>query len=143
MKKIIIIILLAFIAAMMLTCGAQLSHATTTQRTNAFGAVIGNIDPNMSLLGSIVSGQLVADQDGRNATAIRIHPKGMYALFDESIAFCGDQTDKLSTPMGNILQGDLVFTYRRQASRLVDGVPCFELRSVYPIQEKKEYENGK
>lgn len=130
--------LLCFIMALMLSCGAMLSHGreVSTPRPNGLGVVIPTINPNTSLIGSIVNGTFIHDKDGRTATAVTIHPKGMYSLFDEGIAFCGDQADNLSTPDGHILQGILVFTYRRQASRLVDGVPCFELRSVYDIVER-------
>lgn len=137
-QKIAVGFVLAVFVSLMLTCGAELSHGTTTDQPNSLGVVISNINPNTSLVGSIVDGQIVADKDGREATAIRIHPIGMYALYDQTIAFCGDQTVKLTKPDGRVIQGDIVFIYRRQAARLIDGIPCFELKSAFPVLTDKE-----
>lgn len=130
------IILLATLAALMISCGVALCHATEAQeRPNGLGVVIDHSNPNVSLVGSIVAGHMVSDADGREGTAIRIHPRGMYSLFDETVTFCGDESARMMTPGGNLLQGWLVFTYKRASPRLISGIPCFELRSVDKIQE--------
>ena len=111
------------------------SRAATTAapRKNAFGAVTPTIDPNITLIGNILSGELKQDADGRLATNLRVHPKYTYGLFDESILFCGDESARLSEADGAIIQSDLAFTYHRSASRLINGVPCYTLVGVDKI----------
>ena len=140
-KKFAAAAIIGFIAAVLLFCVAMtlVSDATTTKpRKNSLGAVINDIDPNMAIVGSIIDGNIHQDADGRQGTTIRIHPKAMYALFDESIMFCGDRSDVLTTPDSAILSGNYAFTYRRQASRLIDGVACHELVGVDKIVEEKK-----
>lgn len=138
-SQIAAIILLSTLIALMLSCGAALCHAEGVQeRPNGLGAVIDHVDPNVSLVGSLVAGQAIEDNDGREGTVVRIHPLGMYSLFDEAITFCGDEKDKITkTGTNDLLVGNYAFTYRRAASRLINGVPCFALRSVYPIVEPR------
>jgi hypothetical protein len=107
---------------------AGLAHSTTTV-TNSLGAIISDIDPNVALVGTVMSGEVIEDADGREATNVRIHPKYMYALFDEAILFCGYEGERL-TENGAMLAGPHTFTYRRAASRLIQGVPCHELVGV-------------
>jgi hypothetical protein len=121
----------------MLSCGVALCHAEGAQeRPATLGVVIDHIDPNVSLVGSVVAGQMVADEDGRQGTAVRIHPKAMYALFDETVTFCGDESARVSRADGTLISGNYAFTYRRAAARLIKGVPCFELRSVDKLEAK-------
>ena len=127
-----------------MVCISILAHCSDTTKQcmlpegcNSLGVVISNVDPNVSLVGSIVSGEMHQDKDGRVGTSVRVHPKAMYALWDESILFCGDESERLSTPDGNLLIGNYAFTYRRAASRLIDGVACHELVAVDKIVEDK------
>ncbi len=136
-KTVAAIVLLSVLAALMISCGAALCRADAPEtHPTPLGVLVDHSNPNVSLVGSIVAGQMVADADGREGTEVRVHPRGMYALFDETVVFCGDQRDKLTTPDGYTIVGNLVFTYRRAASRLINGVPCFTLRSVDKIEEK-------
>lgn len=139
--KVIAGFFLAVIISLMLTCGAELSHGATIEEEmpRVIRELVQQENPNTSLVGNIIAGAIVFDEDGRAGTALRIHPKGMYALYDQTVTFCGDQTTEVATPDGRILTNDLVFTYRRAASRLIDGIPCFDLRSVYPILERRTF----
>ncbi len=125
-------------ALMFLLFGAMVHCTTTTLHTNSFGAVIEDTDLNTAIVGSIVSGEIIEDQDGREGTSIRIHPKEMYAMFDEGIVFCGDEKEHVAQADGSLLVGNYAFIYRRAAPRLINGIPCFELRAVYKIVEPKE-----
>jgi hypothetical protein len=90
MTKSFVWIAIFLILAIMASCGVALTHAKTTSgHPNSLGVVVGEINPNTSLVASIIGGLFVHDRDGRTATALRVHPKGMYALFDEMILFCG------------------------------------------------------
>jgi len=130
-------ILAAFIS-LMLTCGAELSHGTTTTKPNSLGVVIDQTNPNAAVAGTILEAGVGADKDGREATIIRFHPIGTYGLLDQSIVFCGDQSELITSDNGNAIPGDLVFIYRRQAARLIDNVPCYELKSVSRIMPDKK-----
>jgi hypothetical protein len=138
LQKLAVGFVLAVFLSLLLTCGAELSHGSTSNHSNSLGIVISHTNPNTSVVGTILDGAIVADKDGREGTVLRIHPLGMYGLYDESITFCGDQTGAVSRPDGRILPGDLVFIYRRQAARLIDNVPCFELKSVSRIAPDKK-----
>ena len=111
--------------------------ATTTAHRNSLGVVISDVDPNTAIVGSILEGTINTDKDGRMGISVRIHPKASYTLFDESLMFCGDESDRLSDENGNILNGNYAFTYHRAASRLILGVPCHALVSVDKIVETK------
>jgi hypothetical protein len=131
------LVIIALAIAFFILAVSSLGNATTTKpRENGLGVVISNIDPNDALVGSIVSGELHQDKDGRLGTSIRVHPKATYAMFDEAILFCGDESGALSLPDGTILKGNYAFTYRRAASRVIDGVSCHALISVDKLEVK-------
>jgi hypothetical protein len=112
------------------------AHCTTTSKSNGLGVVLNDIDPNISLIGTIMSGDIIQDDDGREGTNIRVHPKYTYGLFDESVLFCGFEGDRLSED-NKMLAGNRIFTYRRAASRLIRGVPCHQLIGVDKVIERK------
>jgi hypothetical protein len=116
---------------------ASFAHCTRTSHETSFGAVINDIDPNVAIVASVVSGEIHTEENGQANTNLRIHPRFMYGLFDESILFCGNEVGRVTNPDGRILQGFYAFTYRRTALRLVDGVPCFRLVSVDKLVEAK------
>jgi hypothetical protein len=60
---------------------------------------------------------------------IRFQPTGTYALYDESILFCGLPVDMFRNA-GNVI----VLTYKRQASHLVGGVGCHDLVHVNEVK---------
>ena len=139
-KKVACGTLIGFIVLLIIffVCMTILGHATTTKpRENSLGVVISDVDPNTAIVGSILEGTINTDKDGRMGISVRIHPKASYTLFDESLMFCGDESDRLSDENGNILNGNYAFTYHRAASRLILGVPCHALVSVDKIVETK------
>ena len=71
-------------------------------------------------VGSILD---VANVDGN--LSIRFSPLGTYALYDEQILLCGFPSDKFEG-----VTEPFVLTYKRQASRLVNGIGCHELLRV-------------
>ncbi len=117
-------------------CFVNLARGTTTKNQNSLGVVISPINPNIAIVGSLVSGEMVEDADGRQGTSIRIHPVDVYSFYDEGIVFCGDESARVTND-GHLLKGDLVFIYRREAPRLIEGVPCFTLRAVYKADQLK------
>jgi hypothetical protein len=130
-RQIVVAFLLGLIGLMIFACGAELGHADTTDALpRVVRELVAQENPNMAIVGNILAGELVFAEDGRAGTALRIHPKGMYGLFDTTITFCGDVSSQVAASDGALTQGDLVFLYKRQAGRLINGVPCFELRSV-------------
>lgn len=135
-NKIIVGFLFILIASLMLSCGAKIAHGEVTERRVGLGAVVETGNPNTSVVGSLISGEVVTDRDGREATALRIHPRSVYAFYDEGLIFCGDQTARLSSKDGRLIQGDLAFTYRRQAARMIDGMPCFELKAIDQVTRR-------
>ena len=139
MEKLGALFMLAMLLAMMLTCGAQLSRgATQTHEVASLGITLNDIDPDQTMTGSLVAGEIVADSDGRLGTEIEVHPMFRYALYNETVTFCGNESQKLTVEgTTRFLPGNLLFIYRRAASRLINGVPCFQLRGVYRIVEPK------
>ena len=145
MKKMAAGIVLMLLGLLMVLAGLTLAHgAVTKTRPNSLGVVIPMENPNTSIVGEIVGGDLKSDADGRIAVNLRIHPLKTYNLFDVSIMLCGKETiygeqdiiDQLTIPDGDkyyFFMGYYVFTYKRVASRLMDGVPCHEFVDVNKI----------
>jgi hypothetical protein len=137
MKKMVAGIILMLLGLLMVLAGLSLDvHGATTKHQNSLGAVISDINPVISLVGSEVDGQFLQASDGRMGTLVRIHPKATYALFDQSVLFCGDEADRLAEPTGALLKGWYAFTYKRQAARLIDGIACYSLVSVDKLEQK-------
>ncbi len=127
--------LLSVVITAMISCGVQLCHGETTGPEKSVASLTVKENPNVALVGSLISGTGLRDDDGRVATAIRIHPPAMYALYDEGIVFCGDESARVTENDGRSLRrGTLVFIYRRAAARLILGVPCYELKAVLEIK---------
>ena len=118
----------------------QLHAATTStqKKSNAFGAVISDINPNVTLVGSIRDASGHRDADGRLGITLRIHPKYTYAMFDESITFCDNDVIKSAIEQGRLKTTDQAFTYHRAASRLIDGVPCHALVAIDDVGKKAQ-----
>jgi hypothetical protein len=124
--------MLLLVAGIVIAGTLMLAHCTTTV-TNSLGAVISDIDPNVSLVASLLGGEVHEDRDGREGFNLRLHPLYMYGLFDESVMFCGDVRSMLEGKKAAFQ----VYTYRRAASRLIDGIPCHALVGVDDIVKKK------
>lgn len=117
------LLLIAGVAAVLLF--ASLGHCTVTTKSATPERVV-RTDPNVILVGTIKDGNIIEDENGNQGTNLRIQSAGHY---DQSVMFCGYEGDRV-TENYHVIQDDLIFTYRRAASRLVNGVPCFELISV-------------
>ena len=136
MKKIVAAFAILALIFLMLAAGSILAHGATAGRhQNSLGVVISDVNPVITLVGKEISAQYVTAEDGRIGTEFRIHPKATYALFDASITFCGDERDKMTND-GSLLKGWYAFTYKRQAARLIQGVPCYSLVSVDRLEKQ-------
>jgi hypothetical protein len=100
---------------------------------NSIGAVPYQENPYMYTAGAVVSGKVL---DNDSATILRIQPAYTYALYDESLVLCGDQSDRL-----NGKSDFMVLTYERISHRLVDGIGCHNLVGVNEIKTKRLGEN--
>lgn len=135
MKKVVgwfIIVGLLFLCLAGLLIGTG-HAATTSSRHNAFGAATISVDPNVTLVASLLGGEVHRDSDGREGFNLRLHPKYTYGLFDESIMFCGDVRGLLDDHTSTFQ----AYTYRRAASRLIDGIPCHALMGVDDVKNEK------
>jgi hypothetical protein len=136
MKKVVCILC---IIAILFLCLAGLfigtGHAATTssKKKNAFGAVTITSDPNVTLVASLLGGEVHMDNDGRLGYNLRLHPRHTYGLFDESVMFCGDVRGMLENKSTTFL----AYTYRKAASRLIDGVPCHQLIGIDEVPNER------
>jgi len=110
---------------------ATAAHCRTANQQNSFGAVISDDNPNIYMFGSVVGGAVVQCGKGY-CTNVTFNPHLTSTLHTESVLFCGDAADTF-----NGLRGPLVVTYRRQASRQINGIGCHNLETVYAIQETR------
>lgn len=121
------IALILFVLAVFFGIFTAFAHAaTTSKRGNALGVVVSDVDPNMTIVATLIAGEPHYDRDGRVGVNLRLHPKYTYGLFDTSIMFCGDIVGMFDNRQTQYQ----ALTYRREASRLIDGIPCHELKGV-------------
>lgn len=133
-----IAIYFAFLAILFLClCGLFIAtgHAATTssKKSNAFGAQTITVDPNVTLVASLLGGEVHRDGDGRLGYNLRLHPKYTFGLFDESVMFCGDVRGMLENKSTTFL----AYTYRKAASRLIDSVPCHQLIGIDEVKDER------
>lgn len=107
--------------------------ATTSSKKNSLGAVTITSDPNVTLVASLLGGEVHRDDDGRLGYNLRLHPKYTYGLFDESVMFCGDVRGMLENKSTTFL----AYTYRKAASRLIDSVPCHQLIGIDEVPNER------
>ena len=119
-----IVVLLAFIIGFLVS----FARADVHNRVNATGAVIEYSNPNSYLYGSVIDGNMLHDEHGAY-TNVRFSPFHTFALYDETILFCGDQAAKF-------FEGPMVVTYRTRASRMHEGVACHDLISVNRVEDE-------
>ena len=98
-------------------------------RRNSLGVLESYRNTNTYLFALPVDGKVL---DG-HFTNIRFKPYAAPILYDESILFCGDVTEKFQGKLG-----PLVVTYRTQASGKYEGVGCHELLSVFQVVAPQE-----
>ena len=120
--------LIAILAALMLTCGAELSHGATTQpRPNSLGLSQSYRSPMTYMVGSIEHVDSFSE-----ATNIVFKPFGASMLDTETILFCGNVEKDLE---GGTNQTLFVFTYRANASRMYHGVACHEVYRILQLAD--------
>lgn len=128
MKKVaswFIIFALAFLSlfAVLIATG----HADVlVNRPNSLGISETYTNPNSYLMA--VPLEATALEDGKYFN-IRFAPYNTYALYDESVLFCGDVTPKFEGK-----NGVLVITYETRAHSMYKGIACHELVSVFEVK---------
>ena len=110
-----------FVAALLIVTG---SASTAKVRSNSLGAPQFFDNPYTYLFGLPIEGKYV---DGN--LNLRVQPYATAELFDESVLFCGDVAVAFEGR-----KGPLVITYRTQAGRMVQGIGCHELVSVFEVK---------
>lgn len=119
-RKLIGGFLLSFIIALMLTCGAELSHGTTQPRPNSLGVFQTYNSPYSYMIGAPVRVNLY-QYDGRYFTNVEFKALGASMLNTVPILFCGNALDQFG-------DGRLrAVTYRTQAARSFRGIGCHEI----------------
>lgn len=112
---------------------AAISTASKKQPGNGLGFIEENTNPYAYMFASIHDVAII----GREAaTNIEFSPAHTSLLHNEWVLFCGNRVEAFTSDGNSILRGPLVVTYRRKASRVVEGVPCYDLVSVDTVKEK-------
>ena len=108
------------------------AHCTTVasqkNRSNAFGAVIYQRNPNSYLAGSVTE---VFDIENEKGLVVRVQPISTYAQFTDDILFCGFPVDMLQGK-----ENPMVLVWETTAHRTVNGVGCHRLVSVQEIKSR-------
>lgn len=115
--------ILGFVLALivvLLFVGAGFAHGATTSKQNVLGSVSYTSNPLMYNAGSVAEAKNI---DGN--LSLRFKPIGTYSLYDENVLLCGLPMEKF-----NGIHEPFLLTYRRQASRLVQGIGCHDLVRV-------------
>lgn len=135
-KLTVAVVILFWAMVFYVSCGK--AHArTTSMQPNATGALVYTENPFTYVVGEIIGGDVVVSGNDI-AISVRLHPYGTYMLFDQSVLFCGRESALFLLDGTNRLKpGWLAFTYRRAASRTVEGVGCHTLMAVDPLKEKQ------
>jgi len=109
-------------AALLFLAIAPFSHCRTSAppRDNAFGALIYQDNPNQYLMVQVRSGKIFT-RGKRIYTNLSVAPTNTYGLFNQSVTFCGDQSD-----MFDGKNGVLVLTY----SKVMHETDCYDLYRV-------------
>lgn len=105
----------------------RLYGESTKHISNGLGVPEYTSNPWSYILALPLDGEVL---DGKY-TNVRISPYGTPELFDQSLLFCGDVTENLTGK-----EGPMVFVYRTQASRVYQGVACYELKAIFEVPTK-------
>jgi hypothetical protein len=97
----------------------------TKNRPNSLGADQIYENHNAYLFAVPIAGSVM---DG--ATSIRFQPYNTMSLYEESVLFCGDVTEKFENK-----EGPMVITYDRVAHRKFRGIACHDLVSVFEVHD--------
>ena len=108
---------------------ANTAHCSTTKpQVNSLGVLQYNDNP--LIYEAVQTIAEVTEVDGN--MNLRVKPVGTYMLYDEIIMLCGLPIDKFSG-----VDEPFVMTYKRQATRMAEGVACHELIRVDGIKMNK------
>jgi hypothetical protein len=120
--------LILFAVTVVLILASSMAHCTTSApRPNSLGLDQVYTNPNTYLLA--VPLEAVALEDGKYVT-IRFAPYNTYALYDESILFCGvDSVRKFEGKSGVV-----VVIYETRAHTMYRGLGCHELVNVFEVK---------
>lgn len=112
-----------------------LYSGTVDRHQNSLGAVISDYNPWVYDLGALRTGSVFyCDQRKEEAcTSIVFSPFGVDTLSTEQLLFCGDQSDEFKNK-----KAPIVLVYRRQGSRVYDGIACHNLLKVFEVSFPKE-----
>ena len=113
-------LLLAFLTALMLTCGAELSHGATQPRPNSLGILQTYTSPWSYMVGAPVRASLYQHGD-RYYTNVEFKALGASMLNTVPILFCGNQLSAFGD--GRVR----AVTYRTEASRRFQGIGCHDI----------------
>jgi len=114
---------------------SALAHCSVHGGTQNSIAEISDLNPYIYVVGTIQNGDVRADKNGNGATDIHIHPLYTPMLYEQYLSFCGDRRDLVTTNDGSTIRpGNLVFIYKRAASRFVDGVACHDLTTIEELK---------
>ena|ERR1700674_4225229 len=109
--------------SLMLIWAIKGDTTTTKHHENSIGIPMYQDNPNQYLMGYVSAG-ILAHENGRDFTVLEVRPTNTYAMFSQSIAFCGyltqEQVDKISD------RSVVVFTY----SKVMHSRDCFDLFRV-------------
>ena len=126
MKKAVVALLilaltfLAFVAIMIATGHAE----PTKNRPNSLGISETYQNPYAYLLAEPIEVTLL---DGSKYTNVRFWPYATPALYEETVLFCGDQSDYFS-------REPIILTYEKQAHSMYQGISCHKLVGALSIQ---------
>jgi hypothetical protein len=119
-----------FGAVIVLLILSGLGHCATTHTShNSLGTIAYQENPYNYIVASAKDAKVVAEG---KATSLRLQPMYTYALYDEQLLLCGDESDRL-----NGTSQPMVLTYERRAHRVVEGIACHELIGVNELKPKK------
>lgn len=121
-QRIAATVMLATVAAAMMTCGAQLAHGKTFPAGEPLGNIVGyQENPFIYNVGAVTKATPI---DGENLL-ITFSPLNTYQQYTEKIQFCGSPIF-----LFNNKKNPVVLTYTRQAYRIIGGRGCHELLRV-------------
>jgi hypothetical protein len=132
LKELLFMLVVWFIV--FVTC-VSLAHCTTTKHneSNAFGAVISDINPYSYLAGSVKE---VYDVESERGMVVRIQPISTHMLYVADVLFCGFSPDMLEGK-----QNPVVLVYETQAHKMIEGIGCHLLVNVLEIKGDKHVGN--
>lgn len=116
-------------------CAVSSPAAVAGKQKNSFGAIIDYSNPNIYIFGAVADGAAFKDEHQKVLTSVRFQPYNTFALYTESVLFCGDVSNLF-------YHGAIVVTYKRRAHEASGGIGCHELVSVNKVEDKNGSDAG-